>query len=60
MGQEVRIDVVRFVRVLAFAAAATLAVLGTATATKAQTDDHAAQSTTLPDAPTPQTSAPQT
>ena len=57
VGQEFRIEVVRIVRAFALLAVATVAVLGTATATKAQTDDHAAQTATLPDAPTPQTSA---
>jgi hypothetical protein len=60
VGQEFGMDVVRFVRGLTFAAWAAVAVLGTATAAKAQTDDHPAQTTTLPDAPTPQVPAQQT
>lgn len=62
VGQELGMDVVRFVRALAWMMAiATVATLGTPSAVKAQTDGHAAaQTATLPDAPTPQTAAPQT
>lgn len=56
VGQEFGTDVVRLVRSVVFAGAALIAVFGTATVVKAQTDDHAAaQTATLPDAPTPQT-----
>ncbi len=57
MGQEFGTDIVRTVRLLVFAVAALAASLGSATAAKAQTEDHAAQSSTLPDAPTPQAPA---
>jgi len=60
VGQAIRTNVVRFAHVFAFGAVAIVALLGGASPMKAQTDDHAAQSATLPDAPTPQTPAQQT
>lgn len=45
---------IRKLRVLTLVSAAFVALLGMGAATKAQTDDHPIQGTTLPDAPTPQ------